>query len=136
LNTNDPAGFWIRAGALILDALIVGLPLGILSVVLTGGSGDEYVTDILAFLYGLLTPIFWNGYTIGKRICGIRIVKVSDGMPPSLGTMLLRNVVTGLIYAVTLGIASIVSITMVAAREDKRALHDFIAGTEVVHERL
>lgn len=136
MNTNDPAGFWIRAGALILDALIVGLPLGILSVVLTGGSGDEYVTDILAFLYGLLTPIFWNGYTIGKRICGIRIVKVSDGMPPSLGTMLLRNVVTGLIYAVTLGIASIVSITMVAAREDKRALHDFIAGTEVVHERL
>lgn len=136
MNTNDPAGFWIRFGALILDALIVGVPLTITALVFTGRSEDEYVTDILSFLYTLLTPIFWNGYTIGKRICGIRIVKVSDGRPPGLGTMLLRNVVTGLIYAITLGIAVIVSATMVGAREDKRSLHDFIAGTEVVHERL
>ncbi|WP_397376153.1 RDD family protein [Paenibacillus sp. sptzw28] len=136
MNTNDPAGFWIRLGALLLDALIVGVPLTIIALVFIARSGDEYVMDILSFLYTLLTPIFWKGYTIGKRICGIRIVKVSDGLPPGLGTMLLRNVVTGLIYAITLGIAVIVSATMVAAREDKRSLHDFIAGTEVVHERL
>lgn len=136
LNTNDPAGFWIRFGALILDALIVGVPLTIIALVITGRTEDEYVTDILSFLYTLLTPIFWNGYTIGKRICGIRIVKVSDGLPPGLGTMLLRNVVAGLIYAITFGIAFIVSATMVGAREDKRSLHDFIAGTEVVYERL
>ncbi|WP_240633110.1 RDD family protein [Paenibacillus montanisoli] len=136
MNTNNPAGFWIRFGALLLDALIVGVPLVIISLILTGGSGDEIYTNIISFLYTLLLPIFWNGYTIGKRICGIRIVKVSDGLPPSLGTMLLRNVVAGLIYGFTLGIAAIVSATMVGAREDKRSLHDFIAGTEVVHERL
>jgi uncharacterized RDD family membrane protein YckC len=136
LNTNEPAGFWIRFGALILDALIVGLPLTIIAIVFTGNAQDEYVTDIISFLYALLTPILWNGYTIGKRICGIRIVKVSDGQPPGLGTMLLRNVVAGLIYGITFGIAIIVSVTMVAAREDKRSIHDFIAGTEVVYERL
>jgi uncharacterized RDD family membrane protein YckC len=32
-----------------------------------------------------------------------------------------------------LGLGLIVSAIMVAAREDKRALHDFIAGTEVVY---
>lgn len=132
MNTNDPAGFWIRFGASVLDALIVGVPLAIIAHV----TGDKYVTDIVSFLYAMLTPIFWNGYTIGKRICGIRIVKISDGRPPSLGTMLLRNVVSSIIYGVTLGIAGIVSATMVAAREDKRSIHDFIAGTEVVYERL
>ncbi|MBD2869061.1 RDD family protein [Paenibacillus arenilitoris] len=134
MNTKDPAGFWIRFGASILDALIVGVPLAIIALVFTGGTGEEYVTDILSFLYTLLTPILWNGYTIGKRICGIRIVKVSDGQPPGLGTMLLRNVVTGLIYAITLGIAFIVSAIMVGVREDKRSIHDFIAGTEVVYD--
>lgn len=136
MNTNNPAGFWIRLLALILDAVIIAIPLTIISLVIPGDSQDEYITDILSFLYTLLTPVFWNGYTIGKRICGIRIVKVSDGEGPGLGTMLLRNVVTGIIYVVTLGIAVIVSATMVAAREDKRSLHDFIAGTEVVYERL
>jgi uncharacterized RDD family membrane protein YckC len=136
MNTNNPAGFWIRLLALILDAVIIAIPLTIISLVIPGSSSDEYVTDILSFLYTLLTPVLWNGYTIGKRICGIRIVKVSDGRAPSLVTMLLRNVVTGIIYVVTLGIAVIVSATMVAAREDKRSLHDFIAGTEVVYERL
>ncbi|MBD3919056.1 RDD family protein [Paenibacillus sp. PR3] len=132
MNTNDPAGFWIRFGALVLDAIIVGVPLAIIAHAL----GVKYVTDIISFLYTLLTPVLWNGYTIGKRICGIRIVKISDGLPPSLGTMLLRHIVAGLIYGFTLGIALIVSATMVAAREDKRSIHDFIAGTEVVHERL
>ena len=132
MNTNDPAGFWIRFGALVLDALIVGVPLTIIAKM----SGDKYVTDILSFLYTLLTPILWNGYTIGKRLCGIRIVKVSDGRPPTLGTMLLRNVVGALIYGVTFGIAIIVSATMVGSREDKRSLHDLIADTEVVYERI
>jgi uncharacterized RDD family membrane protein YckC len=103
-------------------------------LIIAKATGDKYITDILSFLYALLTPIFWNGFTIGKRICGIRIVKVSDGQPPGLGTMLLRNVVTGLLYGVTLGIAAIVSATMVGARKDKRSIHDFIAGTEVVYD--
>jgi len=136
MNTNEPAGFWIRLLALILDAAIVGVALILVSYMIPGTTGDEYVTDIVSFLYTLLTPILWNGYTIGKRICGIRIVKVSDGQPPRLGTMLLRNVVTGIVYALTFGIAAIVSAVMVGARDDKRSLHDLIAGTEVVHERL
>jgi len=46
--------------------------------------------------------------------------------------MLLRDLVAGLVYSVTLGIAVIVSIFMVALREDKRSIHDFIAGTKVI----
>jgi uncharacterized RDD family membrane protein YckC len=129
------AGFWIRLGAVILDAIIIAIPLAILSFMITGGgSGKEHLTDILSFIYSLLVPVFWNGFTVGKRICGIRISKI-DGSSPGLGTMLMRNLVAGIVYALTLGVGLIVSVIMVAAREDKRAIHDFIAGTEVIYHQ-
>lgn len=135
MKVHEPAGFWIRLGAILLDGLIIGLPLTILSVIITGnGVSDQYLSDILTFLYALLIPVFWNGYTVGKRICGIRIAKIADGEPPGLGTMLLRNVVAGVVYGVTFGIATIVSAIMVGVREDKRSLHDLIAGTEVIRD--
>ncbi|MEF2965373.1 RDD family protein [Paenibacillus sp. M1] len=127
------AGFWIRLGASLLDGIIVGIPLAILSYIFTGNSDDNVVTNLISFLYTLLLPVMWEGYTIGKRICGVKIRKVSDHSPPGIGTMLMRNVVAGLIYTFTFGIALIVSAFMVGLREDKRSIHDFIAGTEVVH---
>ena len=47
-------------------------------------------------------------YTVGKKICGIRIVKV-NGDKLGVGAMLMRVIVAGIIYGVTLGIAAIVS---------------------------
>jgi uncharacterized RDD family membrane protein YckC len=82
----------------------------------------------------LLVPIYWSGYTIGKRIMGIRIVKV-NGEKLGFGAMFLRAIVASLVYVVTLGIALIVSAVMVGVRQDKRAIHDFIAGTYVTTEK-
>lgn len=127
------AGFWIRLWASILDGVLVGIPLAILSYIVTGNFEQNLVTNILSFLYTLLLPVVWGGCTLGKKMCGIKIRKVSDHSPPGIGTMLLRNVIAGLIYAVTFGIGSIVSAFMVGLREDKRSIHDFIAGTEVVY---
>ncbi|WP_123040463.1 RDD family protein [Cohnella candidum] len=136
MHASEPAGFWIRLGAILLDALIIGLPLTIISMIITGNgiSSHQFLSDTLTFLYALLIPIIWNGYTVGKRICGIRIAKIADGGPPGLGTMLLRNVVAGVVYGITFGVATIVSAIMVGVREDKRSLHDFIAGTEVIRD--
>lgn len=128
------AGFGIRLGAFVLDAIIVAVPLSIISFLITGGEGEEYFTDSLSLLYSLLLPVLMGGYTIGKRICGIRIRRVDDHAPPGFGTMLLRVVVSGIVYGVTLGIGIIVSAFMVGLREDKRSIHDLIAGTEVVHD--
>ncbi|QNK54589.1 RDD family protein [Paenibacillus sp. PAMC21692] len=130
---NDPAGFWIRFGAILLDGLIIGIPLSVLSLILTGGSsGESIFTNVLSFLYALLLPVFWNGYTIGKKICSIRIIRVINNEPPHIGNMLMRNVVWAVIVGVTFGIALIVDWFMVGLREDKRGIHDFIAGTQVV----
>ncbi|RCX21475.1 RDD family protein [Fontibacillus phaseoli] len=66
-------------------------------------------------------------------MCGIKIRKVKDHSSPGFGTMLLRNVVAGIIYGLTFGIGIIISALMVGLREDKRSIHDLIAGTEVVY---
>jgi len=129
------AGFWVRFGALLIDSILIGILVAMVSFLITGGSDDENVKSILRFLYSLLLPIFWGGYTVGKRLCGIKIRKVDDQTPPGLGTMLLRNILAGFIYALTLGIGLIISAFMVGTREDRRAIHDFIAGTEVVHDK-
>ncbi|WP_342599720.1 RDD family protein [Psychrobacillus sp. FSL H8-0483] len=127
---TNPAGFWIRFFAGIFDSLIIGIPLSIISYLLVGDWEETPITSFGNMLYSLIVPVLWYGYTVGKRILGIRIVKV-DGTKPGFGTMILRVIVAGFIYVCTLGIGVIVSAFMVGLREDKRAIHDFIAGTYV-----
>lgn len=66
---------------------------------------------------------------------GIRIVRI-DGKRVGVGTMLMRQVVSGIIYGITLGIAYIASILMVVAGANRRAIHDFIAKTYVTSDSV
>jgi uncharacterized RDD family membrane protein YckC len=129
---TNPAGFWVRLLASIMDTLIISIPFGIMAYILTGNWENENLSGTISTIYSILLPIVWYGYTVGKRIMKIRIVKV-DGSKLGIGAMLMRVLVAGLIYIVTLGIAAIVSAFMVGLREDKRSLHDLIAGTYVTY---
>lgn len=84
---------------------------------------ESTMISIILTLYAILLPVYWNGYVIGKKICGIRIVK-KDGTQVGFLTMILRVLLGGLIYGVTFGIGVIVSAFMVGMREDKRSIHD------------
>ena len=130
---NRPAGIWVRLLAMILDGLIIGIPLAVIGYLMTGNWEENPLTNAVSFVYSLLLPVFWYGYTVGKKILGIRIAKV-NGEKLGIGAMLLRNIVGGLVYVVTLGIGAIVSAFMVGLREDKRSLHDMIAGTYVTYD--
>ncbi|MFC0559526.1 RDD family protein [Halalkalibacter alkalisediminis] len=130
-----PAGFWIRLGASILDGLLISGTLFILAALLGfDGTARDGLDAILNLLYGLLLPVLWYGYTVGKRLCGIRIVKM-DGTNVGIGTMLLRVIVAGFVYVITLGIGVIVSAFMIAFRKDKRSIHDLLAKTYVTYEK-
>ncbi|MET1179298.1 RDD family protein [Peribacillus simplex] len=131
---SDSVGFWKRFLAGLLDGIIVSLPLAIIFGLITGDWENENYSTLFDFLYMLLVPILWYGYTVGKRIMGIRIVRM-DGKKLGIGTMLLRYLVAALVYAITLGIGFIVSAFMVGLRKDHRAIHDFIAGTYVTSNR-
>ncbi|MGV3466223.1 MAG: RDD family protein [Heyndrickxia sp.] len=128
---ENPAGFWRRFGALILDG-IVFMIIGLLFIGIDNKDTRDSINGIVQLVYQTALPIIWFGYTLGKRALGIRIVK-KDGSNPTIGTMLLRNIVGGIVYGITFGIALIVSAIMVGVREDKRSIHDFIAGTYVTN---
>lgn len=131
-TVSNPAGFWVRFVACILDFLIIGIPLSYIGYLISGSWEGDPTTSTVNFLYTLLLPVLWSGYTVGKKILGIRIAK-ENGEKLGIGAMLLRNILGGFIYIVTLGIGLIVSAFMVGLREDKRAIHDLIAGTYVTY---
>lgn len=131
----NPVGFWRRLGANLLDGLIIGIPLALLSYLISPADENDWFTNALSAVYSLLLPVLWFGYTVGKKLLDIRIVKM-DGSQVGIGTMLLRVFVgMYLVYGITLGIGAIVSAIMVAAREDKRSIHDLIAGTYVTSNK-
>ncbi|TWI52932.1 RDD family protein [Halalkalibacter nanhaiisediminis] len=130
-----PAGFWIRLGATLIDGLLIAV-VGLIVTTLIGISFEEgeIIQNIMNLLYALILPVVWYGYTIGKRICGVRIVKL-DGSNVGFGTMLLRVIVAMFVYVITLGIGLIVTIFMVAFRKDKRGIHDMLAKTYVTYKK-
>jgi uncharacterized RDD family membrane protein YckC len=129
-----PAGFWIRLGAALLDTLIIGLPLAVISYFIKGNWEGDFFTSLVDFLYYIIVPVIWAGYTVGKKLTGVRIVKV-NGEKLGIGAMLMRTLVAGIVYVITLGIGLIISAFMVGLRSDKRAIHDLIAGTYVTYEK-
>lgn len=109
------------------------MPLLLIYWLITGKDpNDSMIISLVVLLYSILLPVFWQGYLIGKRICGIRIVK-KDGSQVGLLTMIMRVIIAGLVYGITFGLGLIVSLFMIGLREDKRTLHDFIAGTYVTY---
>lgn len=144
-------GFWIRVGALFIDVIalyfLVVLPVFLVAIAASGamafGLGSDSTADaILGLLYiaslvattGLYytIPVGWFGATPGKYLVGVSIVR-QDGGPVSYGRALTRYL-GFLVSLVFLGLPIIgwVVLLMVAFRQDKRALHDLIAGTVVV----
>ncbi|KYD28020.1 hypothetical protein EP10_002887 [Geobacillus icigianus] len=131
---NRPAGFWKRLLANLLDAIVIGIPISVIGYLITGSMETNWFTTLANLLYALVVPAVWYGYTVGKRMIGIRIAKVNGGKV-GLGTMFLRSFVDRLVYFVTFGMGLIISAMMVAAREDKRSIHDFIARMYVTTEK-
>src|SRR5262245_37904268 len=99
----QPAGMGARAGAVIIDGLIVFIGLGVLVGVISGQahSGDgsvgfnlhglpAIIWFVLAYGYWIVCERLW-GVTIGKLICSIQ-VQTSDGGRPSWGQSAARNI--------------------------------------------
>jgi uncharacterized RDD family membrane protein YckC len=128
-----PAGFWIRAGALLIDVVCVmaaemafGFFMGALAEDRLAAAGSRAFRFLASPCYFVF--LHWaRGQTLGKMAFHIRVVS-REGGPLSFGQAALRHLGSWL-SAVILGIGYLVS----AFRADKRALHDLIAGTRVEH---
>jgi uncharacterized RDD family membrane protein YckC len=128
-----PAGFWIRAGAVLIDLLVVmaaEVAFGFLMWALTDERLAAAASRAFRFLASPCYFVFlhWaRGQTLGKMAFHIRVVS-REGGPLSFGQAALRHLGSWLSAAI-LGIGYLVA----AFRADKRALHDLIAGTRVEH---
>lgn len=148
------AGWWRRAGAAIIDGLIVGAlavvvmaPLGIgLFSADTGGGAlaaiaglfvAGLVLAVIGFLYAPLLMARTNGQTLGRMATGIRVIRTS-GERMSFGWAMLREVaVKGLLInavagSVTFGLATLLDYLWPLWDEENRALHDFLVQTRTV----
>ncbi len=125
-----PGGFWLRAGAYMIDGMVTGIPGAIISglaaaagVPAAAGSMMGMCISIAYFTY---MPVAHNGQTLGKMAAGLAITRL-DGSELTYGRAFGRWVgyyISSL--PVFLGF-------LTAVFTDKnRALHDFIADTRVV----
>ena len=132
-------GFWRRAAAYALDAVvlavvgfIVGVLIGIGGLAIKMRREDidlvaQLVGDVIGLAYFLW---FWSahghGQTPGMRALRLRVIR-TDGTYMSVGRAFLRNIGFG-ISAIVLGIG----LLWVAFDPNKQGWHDKIADTFVV----
>ncbi|CAN5231533.1 hypothetical protein BH11PSE14_BH11PSE14_15840 [soil metagenome] len=139
-----PAGFVRRWAALFIDQLVLVIPVIVFAVVVALALGinlDKTQSDIdptvIVFyvLYFIAAPIYYAGLesspwqaTLGKRALGIKVTDLQGerlGFAHALGRW----------FAAALSYLTLyIGFLMAAVTERKRALHDYVAGTEVVDQ--
>ena len=132
---NDLAKIQSRLGASLIDCLVIFLPIivvmpfenTILGPILQGIAGLVFF-GIAIFQVVLLSK---HGQTIGKKLLNIKIVKRDTRENGGFVTnVVLRGVVNGLISIIPL--YPLIDILLIFS-EERRCIHDRIAGTIVVH---
>jgi uncharacterized RDD family membrane protein YckC len=150
------ASWWSRAGALIVDGLIVGIGGLLLAIAITAPfsigffAGEDaglvsiFVGFLLAVVCVSIAALFYapwlmartNGKTLGRMATGIRVVR-ANGQPMTFGFAMLREVAVkallfGIAGSLTFGIAQLLDYLWPLWDEENRALHDFIVDTRSV----
>ncbi|MGI8594476.1 MAG: RDD family protein [Solirubrobacteraceae bacterium] len=105
--------------------------------VLVGLLVAGFALTVAVLLYPPLIMARWDGQTLGKRLCAIRVVNVS-GEPMDLGSAMLREVAIKWIGIViigssfTFGVAALIDMLWPLWDGERRAVHDILARTLVV----
>ena len=113
------AGFWMRAGALLIDGMIVWA----IAIFLLRMAINPVV------LFAIYCVIMWGarGTTLGGIVCGLKIVR-ADGRELDWSTALVRAL-GGFVAMLPFGLGFF----WVGIDADRQGWHDKIAGTIVVH---
>jgi uncharacterized RDD family membrane protein YckC len=112
------ATFWVRMGALAIDAVMVAIVVGMLNE-----SGELWM-----LILGAYGAVMWKlrGTTIGGIVFGLKVVR-RDGRPIDWATAVVRAM-SCFLSAVVAGLGFI----WIIFDDEKQGWHDKIAGTVVV----
>jgi uncharacterized RDD family membrane protein YckC len=86
------------------------------------------ILGLPVLLYHFLSETFMNGQSFGKKIIGIKVVKL-DGTQPGIGSYLLRSLLRIIDMQSMTGLVALIS---VAVSEKSQRLGDMAAGTTVI----
>lgn len=142
------AGRGRRLGAYIIDAIIAAIVLAVFAFQNLGISFDDLARDsmtqqmstagtvafVIIFMAINSYLLVTRGQTLGKWMLGIRIVDVtSNGAATAVKLLGIRYVLVMLLSAIPIigGLLSVIDCLFIF-REDRRCVHDLIAGTKVV----
>jgi uncharacterized RDD family membrane protein YckC len=140
-GTRVYGGFWIRFGAAVIDGILIGIanfalqsvfslrmtnpnPADIALLLSTLGMSFS-VSIILNALYEAFFLVQY-GATPGKMVCHLKVI-TPDGGGLTWGRALGRHFAKFLS-----GITLLIGYIMAGFDNEKRALHDYIAGTRVI----
>jgi uncharacterized RDD family membrane protein YckC len=147
----DYAGFWIRLGAYIIDAVILGIANFIIQAVYSlvtdlpdvskalANNSQMFSEFILSFMILFLIqfavtvgyPTFFvgkYGATPGKMVCGLKVIR-----PDGSGVSYLRALARYLAQILS-GMILCIGFLMIAFDDECRALHDRICDTRVIRK--
>lgn len=133
------AGFWIRVGASIIDAIVILIVIGIPLTMIYGReywASDELVKGVWDVLLSYVLPIvatiwLWLKFraTPGKMLTGIQVVNADTLQTISLGQAIGRYLAY-ILSTLALGLGFI----WVAFSKRKQGWHDMLANTVVIKE--
>jgi len=126
-----------RLGAVLLDSAFIGAPVIIISLI--GAATEIEALSLLAILGGIAALAYQaylistRGQSVGKIVARLRIEKL-DGQPPGfVYGFLLRSLVPSVVAGIPLvGILFGIINALFVFRDDRRCIHDHLAGTRVV----
>ncbi len=129
----QPAGFWLRAVAVIVDSALMMILLGVMMIGAAGVSEDLVAPAY--WLWGLISFLYWpvlessaQRGTVGKMMLGLVVADIDGGKLPFLRS-LLRNLAK-IISAIPLYIGFLLA----AFTARKQALHDLITKAVVLRQ--
>lgn len=124
------ASRWNRLAAALIDGFLGALPYGMVSAMDSKPVQLLGLGLLLAFIAYQVYSVATRGQTIAKRLLGIRVVR-KDTMENGGFTVnvLRRGVIPGLLNFIP---GFFIVDSLFIFREDRRTVHDMIAGTVVV----
>jgi uncharacterized RDD family membrane protein YckC len=135
-----------RIVAQIIDLLLIGMlsiaGLFLFALLRIGAGGSEsalagamtglglMIAGLTPFAYNFVLEAFWDGYTVGKRLLGIKVVE-EDGSKLSTSSAFIRSIPGVASFG---WLAYLVALLSMATSDKRQRLFDRLAGTVVVTE--
>jgi uncharacterized RDD family membrane protein YckC len=114
-----PQGTTLASKGRRIGAYFLAIPLAIVTL------GIGYL------IWGLV--VWGKGTSPALQVLGMRVWHPATQRPAGWGRMALRDIVGGIIENL-IGIIAVVSFILFLSSRERKALHDTIAGTVVVHD--